>query len=387
MRVLVSSLRAAGHIAALRPLVRAAAQAGADIRVVVEDEAAASYAGIVTSITALPPMTADLASESTRAWSEAAARQARGDVQGSNEVAVRYGFGAVHAQHALPTLREQLADFTPDLVLADPFEPAAILATADLDVPLVLASWSVSSWLPTWVTALLDGAAASIGIDATAALQKAARAVRFSPLPPGLDEPAPDEWTEPVRWHPSPTMPRRRAINRDQPTLYATLGSVVGNIPPLANRFFAALGPAVESVGGNCLATIGRDSALEPLRIPTSIEVEHFVAHRDVMPNADVVISHGGINTVLDAAACGVPQLVLPMQASDQHVTSTRLTSYGAGIGLAPDQQTPDKVTSALRTILDEATIHNRATDAAEEMAQQPPAAAAWQSALEHAFD
>lgn len=383
----MSSLRAAGHVAALKPLVRAAAEDGADVRVIVEDAGAAAYAGIATSIVALPPMSTALEEASERAWGGAAAQQDRGDLEGANEIAVRDGFGAVHARRALPTVREQLADFHPDLVLADPFEPAAALATADLDVPLVLASWSVSSWLPGWMAVLLEGAADATGLDPTAALQKAARATRCSPLPVSLDEPVSGGWSPPFRWHPSPSMPRRRRGNGSRPRFYATLGSVVGGIPPLANRFLAALGPAVRSVGGDCIVTIGRHAAVEPLQIPASVEVEHFLAHDDVMPNVDAVISHGGVNTVLDAAACGVPQLVLPMQSSDQHVTAARLAASGAGIGLPPDRQTPGDVSAALRTILDDGSIHRRAAEVADEMARQPHAATAWRSVVSEVFD
>ena len=55
---------------------------------------------------------------------------------------------------------------------------------------------------------------------------------------------------------------------------------------------------------------------------------------------------------MLDAAACGVPQLLLPMQSIDQHANAALLDGRGVAIGLTPDRQTPDSVHDALARLL-----------------------------------
>ncbi len=265
-------------------------------------------------------------------------------------------------------------------MLADPFEPAALVATAEAAVPLALASWSLSAPLPGFVARLLEGAAEWTGCDERSALAHAARAARFSPLPADLDDVPAASWPEPVRWHPSPHIPRRPAGGGAEPFVYATLGTVVGSIPPLANHFLACLGAAVREVGATSVVTVGRAATLEALEIPPGVEVAPFLSHAEVMPRADVVVSHGGINTVLDAAACGVPQVVVPMQASDQHATAHRLTAHGAGIGVAADQQSPSGVTDALRAVTTSPAFGERARHLADEMARLPGTRAAWQT-------
>lgn len=383
MQVLVSSLATAGHIAAVRSLGRAAVEAGADVRVVVDAQGSGAFAGVATSIAPLPPMSAELAARSERAWGEAAALGARGDLDASNAVAVRDGFGAVNAARALPTLRQEIRSFRPDLVLADPFEPAALIASAEADVPLALASWSIGARLPSYVSLLLEGAAESTGTNPDVTLAHAVRADRYSPLPPSLDDPAPDPWSEPIRSHPCPHVPRAASTNEERPFVYATLGTIVGAIPPLANRFLACLAPAVQAAGADCLVTVGRSAVLDALDAPAGLRIEPFADHALVMPAADVVVSHGGINTVLDAAACGVPQVVLPMQASDQHDTARRLSLHGAGIGIEAGRQTADTTAAALQQVLDRSDHRRRAQELADDMAQLPSASAAWRRWIE----
>ncbi len=67
MKVLVSSLAAAGHVAAVEPLVRAAVEHGAEVRVVVDEAGVATYAGVASEVVGLPPMDAELAARSAQA--------------------------------------------------------------------------------------------------------------------------------------------------------------------------------------------------------------------------------------------------------------------------------------------------------------------------------
>lgn len=382
----MSSLAAVGHVAAVKPLVRAAVDDGAEVRILVDAAGAVTFVDVGAAVVALPPMDAALAAWSDRAWGEAAGLGARGDLDGSNRTAIREGFGAVNARRVLPILREQLADFAPDLVLADPFEPGAIIAADEAGVPLALASWSVSGPLPDWVALLLDGAAEATGSSAASALAKASRSIRSSPVPGCLDR-VPGPWPEPVRWHPSEHIPRRQEGSLAKPFMYATLGSVVGSIPPLANRFLACLGPAARALGMDCLVTVGNEAVIDALEVPAGLDVERFVSHAEVMSRAEVVVSHGGINTVLDAATCGVPQLVLPMQATDQHHTAQSLANFGAGIALPPDQQSPQTVEGALRSLFESPAARRRALELSDEMAKLPSVETAWRAVREWCAD
>ena len=64
---------------------------------------------------------------------------------------------------------------------------------------------------------------------------------------------------------------------------------------------------------------------------PANVRVEEFVAQTEVLPEADVVVCHGGSGSVVGALACGVPLLVLPMGA-DQMDNAARVAALGVGV-------------------------------------------------------
>jgi UDP:flavonoid glycosyltransferase YjiC (YdhE family) len=62
-------------------------------------------------------------------------------------------------------------------------------------------------------------------------------------------------------------------------------------------------------------------------------------------------VHHGGIGTMSQALAAGVPQLVMPM-GHDQPDNARRLKLLGAGDALAPGQFTAERVAERLRLLI-----------------------------------
>jgi UDP:flavonoid glycosyltransferase YjiC (YdhE family) len=81
------------------------------------------------------------------------------------------------------------------------------------------------------------------------------------------------------------------------------------------------------------LLTLGPALAPEDLRVPANVLVRTFVSHRMVLPNAQLVITHAGLGTVMVALAHGVPLLCLPLK-NDQFENAARVVSAGAGCRL-----------------------------------------------------
>ena len=72
-----------------------------------------------------------------------------------------------------------------------------------------------------------------------------------------------------------------------------------------------------------------------------------------VLPRAAALVHHGGIGTLAQGLAAGVPQLTMPM-AFDQPDNATRLARMGVGAWVRPEQFTPDRVADALRRLLED---------------------------------
>ncbi|MEO7430417.1 MAG: glycosyltransferase [Acidimicrobiales bacterium] len=101
---------------------------------------------------------------------------------------------------------------------------------------------------------------------------------------------------------------------------------------PLLQGVLDALGRVPASV----LVTSG--PAVDPtgLRAAANAEVVGYVPHGAVLTKASVVVTHGGLGTVMAALAHGVPLVCMPM-GRDQFFNAGRVTELGAGRTLPTD--------------------------------------------------
>jgi MGT family glycosyltransferase len=106
---------------------------------------------------------------------------------------------------------------------------------------------------------------------------------------------------------------------------------------------------ALASVPVDALVTTGPAVTLDA-PLPENVEVAPWVPHSEALPGCNLVITHGGLGTVLVALAHGVPMVCMPM-GRDQHGNAARVTRLGAGIELAVDAS-PTEIAEAIRNAL-----------------------------------
>ena len=111
------------------------------------------------------------------------------------------------------------------------------------------------------------------------------------------------------------------------------------------------------------LITLGPALAPEDLRVPANILVRSFVPHRAVLPRAQLVVTHGGLGTVMAALAHGVPLVCIPLK-NDQYENAMRVRASGAGRCLGR-HATHRSLRRAILEVLDE----HRFSDAARRLA------------------
>jgi MGT family glycosyltransferase len=73
--------------------------------------------------------------------------------------------------------------------------------------------------------------------------------------------------------------------------------------------------------------------AIDPVR---NVAVLHYIAHRTLLPDCALVVTHAGLGMVMAALAHGVPLLCMPM-GRDQHDNAARVAACGAGCVLPPE--------------------------------------------------
>ena len=140
--------------------------------------------------------------------------------------------------------------------------------------------------------------------------------------------------------------------------------------PGTANRhatgFFAAIQAALVRLGRRGLFLTGYPEQLPP-NLPETILVRHYASFSAVLPRAAAFVHHGGIGTMSQGLAAGQPQLVMPM-AYDQPDNALRAARLGVARWLAPARFTADRVTAALRELLDSPSVASAATTCKERL-------------------
>lgn len=105
---------------------------------------------------------------------------------------------------------------------------------------------------------------------------------------------------------------------------------------------------ALEDEPGSVVVTT---SALDPARFEAPhdrVRIARFLPHAAVVPEVDVVVTHGGMGTVQRALAAGVLVCVVPW-GRDQSESARRAEVSGAGVMLQKGKLTPERLRAAVR--------------------------------------
>jgi UDP:flavonoid glycosyltransferase YjiC (YdhE family) len=101
--------------------------------------------------------------------------------------------------------------------------------------------------------------------------------------------------------------------------------------------------------------------------------VESFVPQADLLPDTDLVVSHGGSGTLVATLAHGLPSVLLPLGADQPH-NAARADALGLARILDPATAGPDEIgLSVGEALQDDAALH-RARLVADEIGSLPTA-------------
>ncbi len=109
--------------------------------------------------------------------------------------------------------------------------------------------------------------------------------------------------------------------------IYVSLGSLGSADVELMQRLVDVLGRC----GHRLIVSLG--PLAERITLPENASGEAFLPQTSVLPHADLVVTHGGNNTVTEAFHFGKPMIVLPL-FWDQHDNAQRMAETGFGLRL-----------------------------------------------------
>jgi UDP:flavonoid glycosyltransferase YjiC (YdhE family) len=257
------------------------------------------------------------------------------------------GFGRRIARERAAGVLPLCDDWRPDLLVCEELDFGAMLIAERLGLPAVtvLISATGSFVRPEYVARPLNEVRAAYGLAPDSGLAMPGRVLMLSAFPPSLRDP---DFPAPGTAHAVRLF--AGAASRDHPPrVYVTLGTVY-NVE--SGDLFSRILSGLEDLPTEILVAVGPD--LDPAELgPQSarVRVERYVPQADVLPDSDLVVSHGGSGSVLGALTHGLPMVLLPMGA-DQPLNSTRCRALGVARVLDPLAARPQELREAVLAVL-----------------------------------
>jgi MGT family glycosyltransferase len=146
-----------------------------------------------------------------------------------------------------------------------------------------------------------------------------------------------------------------------RPLLYISMGTIFNDLPQFYRACFEAFGDADFRV----LMATGKVDPRSLGAAPENVEVREFVPQLEVLSQASLFLTHGGMNSVSEALWHGVPLLVFP-QHGDQHMVAARVADLRAGLVLRPPDIEPGKLRDAAARVFGDAGFRAGANRIAE---------------------
>jgi MGT family glycosyltransferase len=233
----------------------------------------------------------------------------------------------LHGPGTRDDILAEAAAFDPDVLVIDAMLGAGFDAAAQIGCPTsVLVHVLHSSFVHEWGDSVMQRSVRDLlaGVDRVLALtppgfdvdhEVGANTAFVGPIQPlGASsarptDPVPAELSEPGDpWVLLSLSTTQQGQLQALPVMLSALGS-------LPVRALLTLGPAVPH---------------DTVRPPANVTVREYVAHEDVLPHVAAVLTHGGLSTISNALAHGVPLVCVP-QGREQPINARRVEAIGAG--------------------------------------------------------
>jgi zeaxanthin glucosyltransferase len=151
------------------------------------------------------------------------------------------------------------------------------------------------------------------------------------------------------------------------PVVYVSFGSFLSVRADVLGRVARALAPLDVRVA----VAIGSADRRELGELPSSWLVREFLPQVTLLESAALAVTHGGNNSVTEAATAGVPMLVLPF-STDQFAGAEAVETRGFGAALAPNTASIDEVRAAAETLLGDTAVRERSRLLGEQLRRTP---------------
>ena len=143
-----------------------------------------------------------------------------------------------------------------------------------------------------------------------------------------------------------------------EPPILFSLGTAVVHV---AGRFYHTAAEACRRLGRRGILLTNRaEYAPKPADLPPGVRAFSYAPFSQVMPRCACSVHHGGIGTTAQGLRSGRPTVIVP-HAYDQFDNAARAKRLGVSATLWATRVNPERLTAALRGVLDNQEIAARA--------------------------
>jgi MGT family glycosyltransferase len=160
------------------------------------------------------------------------------------------------------------------------------------------------------------------------------------------------------------TVPEELA-DGDGALVYLSLGSLGSADVPLMERLVESLAKTPHRY------VVSKGPQHEAYDLAPNMAGEEFLPQVSVLPHVDLVITHGGNNTVTECMHHGKPMVLLPI-FWDQHDNAQRVHETGFGERLATYSFSNEEISCAIDRLLGDQGLGGRLADASQRLQANP---------------
>jgi UDP:flavonoid glycosyltransferase YjiC (YdhE family) len=362
MRVLFATFPVPSHYLPMVPLGWAMRAAGHEVRVACPP----SMTRAVTS-SGLPAVTipeADLAS----AWRDLASPERSGPPTPAERSARAIAMFTMVAEATAGPVTGFARAWQADLIVYEPRAYAAVLAAEALRIPLVRHLSGVDY---TFVrTEQERPALAALWERCGAPGADPLGAVTVDPCPPSLQVPAPVQ-RKVMRYVPynGPALaPGWLLAQPGRARVCISAGTALPGRRDMLTSARKAISALAQIDAEVVVAAGGNPDLLEP--VPGHFRLLESIPLHLLLPTCDAIVHHGGAGTTMTAAACGVPQLLIP-DGGDRFLHAGQVAGAGAGLAINQADASPGAIRDATSALLSDRSYRQAARRIQQEVARQ----------------
>ena len=168
-------------------------------------------------------------------------------------------------------------------------------------------------------------------------------------------------WIEPVTNGEAEDFPWSRLDGR--PLIYASLGTLQNGI----EQIFRIIAEGCAGLDTQLVIALGRRGAVAPGELPGNPVVVGYAPQQALLKRANLVITHAGLNTTLEALSEGLPLVALPI-ANDQPAVAARIRHHGLGEFIPMRELSAPRLREAVGGVLATKSYREKAERCAEEI-------------------